>query len=61
MPASPEAVALVKKRADDLDNFGLCLAGALGVALACGVGKLVVDMKKAPTGPSRRKKPWELA
>jgi hypothetical protein len=36
------------------------MAGALGVALVWGMGKMIADMKKSDPGPPQRRKPWEL-
>jgi hypothetical protein len=41
------------------NTIGLCIAGGLGLALVCGVGKLVVDLKKNQLR-QRQRQLWEL-
>jgi hypothetical protein len=41
------------------NTIGWTIATVLGVAILCGVGKLVRDMTKAQV-PPRRRQPWEL-
>jgi hypothetical protein len=36
------------------------MAGGLGIAVACGMVKALVDITKSRPGPPRRKQPWEL-
>ena len=61
MPMSPTAVAERNKRAEEQRTaFTLCLAATLAIALACGVGKMVIDLKATKQGTRRRKQPWEL-
>jgi hypothetical protein len=60
MPLSPQAVAERNKRSEQqMNTIGVFLATTLGIALTCGVGKLIVDMKKVQLNHGRRKQPWE--
>jgi hypothetical protein len=48
-----------KEREESVGALTICIACTLGVAVVCGAGKLISDMKK--TQPLRRRKqPWEL-
>jgi hypothetical protein len=60
MPMSAKAVAERNKRAEErLNTIGLCLGSVLGVALVCGIGKMVVDLTKNQQDFGRPKQPWE--
>ncbi|HYV39875.1 MAG TPA: hypothetical protein VE988_29575 [Gemmataceae bacterium] len=50
----------MKERDETFSALTVCIACTLAVAVACGVGKLVSDMKKTPPIRRSRKMPWEL-
>jgi hypothetical protein len=60
MPLSREAVAERNRREQEQFNrIGWYLATTLGIALACGIGKMVVDLKNTHRVRGR-KPPWQL-